>query len=193
MTELLGWVKNLAVYLIFSELLFQILPHKRYRKYLRFFSGLILVLLILSPLLSAGGLEQRLLDAMDSFSQIQSSDEMEDVMAQAEAAREQGLSGEYEAILESRVEEMVEQEGYRLASFSAELCLDPEAENFGEIYSMTAVLRQEGQEEEGGIRVEPVVIGEGKKEVEPELAGLTEELGGILGIEPEKITLSLRE
>ena len=183
MTELLGWVKNLAVYLIFSELLFQILPHKRYRKYLRFFSGLILVLLILSPLLSAGGLEQRLLDAMDSFSQIQSSDEMEDV----------GLSGEYEAILESRVEEMVEQEGYRLASFSAELCLDPEAENFGEIYSLTAVLRQEGQEEEGGIRVEPVVIGKEKKEVEPELAGLTEELGGILGIEPEKITLSLRE
>ena len=58
---------------------------------------------------------------------------------------------------------------------------------------MTAVLRQEGQEEEGGIRVEPVVIGEGKKEAEPELAGLTEELGGILGIEPEKITLSLRE
>ena len=46
------------------------------------------MLLILSPLLSAGGLEQRLLDAMDSFSQIQSSDEMEDVMAQAEAARE---------------------------------------------------------------------------------------------------------
>ena len=135
--------------------------------------------MILSPLLSAGGLEQRLLDAMDSFSQIQSSDEMEDVMAQAEAAREQGLSGEYEAILESRVEEMVEQEGYRLASFSAELCLDPEAENFGEIYSMTAVLRQEGQEEEGGIRVEPVVIGEGKKGAEPELAGLTEELGGL--------------
>ncbi|WP_434309287.1 stage III sporulation protein AF [Hominifimenecus sp. rT4P-3] len=191
MADILRWVKNLAVYLIFSELLFQILPHKRYRKYLRFFSGLILVLLILSPLLSAGGLEQRLLEAIDSFGGIQPAGEVEAALSQVEAAREQGISGEYEAILQSKVEEIVKEEGYQIASFAADINLDPEAEEFGQIDSLTAVLvRKEGERDE--IWIEPVVIGEEQRRNDNALSDLAEKLGKELGMKPEEIHLSLR-
>ncbi len=196
MAELLGWVKNLAVYLIFSELLFQLLPHKRYRKYLRFFAGLILVLLVASPLLQAGGLEQRMLEVLDSLTSTTPSGEMEEIWEQAEAARSEGLSQEYQAVLQAQVETAAAAYGYQVASCSAEIVLEEGAADFGEIRRLSAVLTRgqgasSGQEEE--IWVEPVQIGEAEASPaeEEDLSALATELAGSLGIREEQISLTV--
>lgn len=196
MAELLGWVKNLAVYLIFSELLFQLLPHKRYRKYLRFFAGLILVLLVASPLLQAGGLEQRMLEVLDSLTSTTPSGEMEEIWEQAEAARSEGLSQEYQAVLQAQVETAAAAYGYQVASCSAEIVLEEGAADFGEIRRLSAVLTRgqgasSGQEEE--IWVEPVQIGETEASPaeEEDLSALATELAGSLGIREEQISLTV--
>ncbi len=196
MAELLGWVKNLAVYLFFSELLFQLLPHKRYRKYLRFFAGLILVLLVASPLLQAGGLEQRMLEVLDSLTSTTPSGEMEEIWEQAEAARSEGLSQEYQAVLQAQVETAAAAYGYQVASCSAEIVLEEGAADFGEIRRLSAVLTRgqgasSGQEEE--IWVEPVQIGEAEASPaeEEDLSALATELAGSLGIREEQISLTV--
>ena len=196
MAELLGWVKNLAVYLIFSELLFQLLPHKRYRKYLRFFAGLILVLLVASPLLQAGGLEQRMLEVLDSLTSTTPSGEMEEIWEQAEAARSEGLSQEYQAVLQAQVETAAAAYGYQVVSCSAEIVLEEGAADFGEIRQLSAVLTRGqgasiGQEEE--IWVEPVQIGEAEASPaeEEDLSALATELAGSLGIREEQISLTV--
>ena len=196
MAELLGWVKNLAVYLIFSELLFQLLPHKRYRKYLRFFAGLILVLLVASPLLQAGGLEQRMLEVLDSLTSTTPSGEMEEIWEQAEAARSEGLSQEYQAVLQAQVETAAAAYGYQVASCSAEIVLEEGVADFGEIRRLSAVLTRgqgasSGQEEE--IWVEPVQIGEAEASPaeEEDLSALATELAGSLGIREEQISLTV--
>lgn len=195
--------------MILSELLLQILPDQRYRKYLRFFSGLILVLLVVSPLLQAGGLEQRMLEVLDSLTAIQAPAEMEEVMAQAEAARADGLAAEYQELLRTQVETIVAAHGYQVTSFSASLSLEEGAEDLGEVYQMSVVLSRMGETEAETIWVEPVQVGETAEDAEKETgevadgetdavsgqetadsAGrLQEELAERLGIPAERISL----
>ena len=55
MTELLEWVKRMIFLGIFLTILLQVLPNGTYRKYVRFFAGMVFVLTIVSPLFSILG------------------------------------------------------------------------------------------------------------------------------------------
>ena len=55
MTELLEWVKRMIFLGIFLTILLQVLPSGTYRKYVRFFVGMVFVLTIVSPLFSILG------------------------------------------------------------------------------------------------------------------------------------------
>ena len=54
-TELLEWVKRMIFLGIFLTILLQVLPNGTYRKYVRFFAGMVFVLTIVSPLFSILG------------------------------------------------------------------------------------------------------------------------------------------
>lgn len=49
------WMKNLAFYLVIVTAVLEVLPGEAYRKYVRFFAGIVLILLILTPLLQVTG------------------------------------------------------------------------------------------------------------------------------------------
>ena len=55
--ELFGWIQNIAVYLIVTSAIMHAIPGKEYEKYVRFFSGLVLILLLFTPLLKLTGKE----------------------------------------------------------------------------------------------------------------------------------------
>ena len=55
MTNLLEWVKRMIFLGIFLTILLQVLPNGTYRKYVRFFAGMVFVLTIVSPLFSILG------------------------------------------------------------------------------------------------------------------------------------------
>ena len=45
------WLQNLSYYLIFTTVIVQIIPDKEYKKYIKFFCGLVLVLMLINPLM----------------------------------------------------------------------------------------------------------------------------------------------
>ena len=49
------WMKNLAFYLVIVTAALEVLPREAYRKYVRFFAGIVLILLILTPPLQVTG------------------------------------------------------------------------------------------------------------------------------------------
>ena len=52
---LYGWLEDLSFYLILVTAVLYVLPSNSYRKYIRFFTGLILILLLLNPILNLFG------------------------------------------------------------------------------------------------------------------------------------------
>lgn len=51
------WIKNLAYYMILVSAFLHILPNEAYRKYIRLFTGMILILLLSSSILSLFGVD----------------------------------------------------------------------------------------------------------------------------------------
>lgn len=56
------WIQNLAFYLVIITAVLQILPGKNYKKYIQFFSGMVMILLMLTPVLKLTGTENTFYD-----------------------------------------------------------------------------------------------------------------------------------
>lgn len=67
LTDLFGWVRQIIYLLIFLTMVLQILPDGSYRKYVKFFAGLVFVVTLLGPVVSLfvdGDWENMLLEAV---------------------------------------------------------------------------------------------------------------------------------
>ena len=51
-----GWIRDIAFYAILMTVILHLLPEEGQKKYVRFFMGIVLMLVVLSPLLSVAGL-----------------------------------------------------------------------------------------------------------------------------------------
>ena len=60
------WIQNLAFYLVIVTAVLQIIPGKGYKKYVQFFSGMVMILLMLTPIFKLTGIENRFYDLYHS-------------------------------------------------------------------------------------------------------------------------------
>lgn len=104
MKELYQWLQDLAVYLILVSAILQALPQESYQKYIWFFSGLVLIILLMTPLL-------RLTDMEDSFrSRVQEQNMEQESASFLEEIREKQEEGKGEMTLETEEKEQIEVE-----------------------------------------------------------------------------------
>ena len=193
MDGILQWVKNIAFFLILSGLVYQILPDSRFKKYVRFFMGLVLTLMVLSPLLNLWNLENVLVQAVETFSLDRSRLELQAELENGVGEQEAGIQREYQGMILEKVTGIVAEKGYFVQDFSAELNLDPESEDVGKILMMEVILSPEDQDTV--IWIEPVVIG-APGEGEPsslELPEIRREIEAYFELEEGVLTLYLKE
>lgn len=55
--EVYEWIKSAAYYMVLITVFMQILPGEKYRKYIRFFAGVLLVIILLTPLCKLTGMK----------------------------------------------------------------------------------------------------------------------------------------
>lgn len=53
------WIRNIAYYMVLITAVMQIIPNHDYKKYIRFFTGMVLILLLMTPVLKLFGMEQQ--------------------------------------------------------------------------------------------------------------------------------------
>lgn len=53
--EINGWIQNIAVFLVVSSAVLHAVPGKDYQKYIRFFIGLILIVMLAEPIMNLAG------------------------------------------------------------------------------------------------------------------------------------------
>lgn len=52
---LYDWIRNLAFYLVVMTAMLEVVPGNAYKKYIQFFTGLVLILLVVTPVLEVTG------------------------------------------------------------------------------------------------------------------------------------------
>ena len=55
-TFIYDWIENIAFYLVILVAMMQMIPQSSYQKYIRFFAGMILILMLAGPILKLFGM-----------------------------------------------------------------------------------------------------------------------------------------
>ena len=79
--ELYEWIQDISIYLVLTAAVLYALPGAEYKKYIRFFTGMVLILMILTPVF-------RLLGTEDQVTNFYKSREYEEKISEIENATE---------------------------------------------------------------------------------------------------------
>ena len=101
--QLYEWIRSIAYFMVFSAVLTHLIPGQAYRKYIRFFTGLLLVLLLLHPVMEMLGMGEEFLSVYrgtayeEELRQIREAGAyLKNIGAESSSQEEAGLAGEEE-------------------------------------------------------------------------------------------------
>lgn len=75
------WIKNIVFYMIIVSVVLQVLPGNGYQKYIQFFSGIVLILLVFLPIIRLAGKEQTVTELYEGYLYEQKKEELEKIEA----------------------------------------------------------------------------------------------------------------
>lgn len=179
--RMLTWAKSIACYTIAVSLLMGILPEGNYKKYVKFFTGIVLSLLLLSPVMKLFSFDTRL---VDNYSKNISALWKEE---------QKKLEQQEEENLEILIEQTVASMGYSFLEIEYKKRQDGEMDGFTvwlsenrDVFDVPTVLIE---------KVEQVVINREEETQEQEtdasesILALKTVLGVLCGVEEEKIEI----
>ena len=140
MDQLFEWIRNITYYLIFITVAENLLPNKKYEKYLKFFAGMVLILLVLKPVTGGLRLDDTLAYYFESISLKKEAGELTGKISQMEQTRLERMISGYEDAVGTDLESMAETEGFYCKKTSATINRDQESEQFGHVDKISLVL-----------------------------------------------------
>lgn len=151
-----GWIKTIAACLIFMSLILRLLPEGKNVKYIRYFMGMVLVLVVLAPLGRLFRLEEAFLKLESSFELSGARSEFEDeLLMMGDLYTEEVIKG-YEEDLADQALKVLEKKGY--GEYSVQVAIDAnlDSETFGQVKQMELFPFQNAEEgnETGKIAIE---------------------------------------
>ncbi len=109
MSYIFTWVKNLVCFYLLLTVVLHLLPRQGYRKYVRFFSGMLLTILVVSPVLSLLGDEEALREKISQAEFFQDLDNHKLDTEHLETTQKEIYLREYERALEMDVSRMAQE------------------------------------------------------------------------------------
>lgn len=148
MEELYGWIRNLTGYFIFMSVLDNLLPDRKYAKYIRLFGGMVLILLVFQPLTGSLRLEDRIAHFYETLVFRYETDDLKQELLGVEKQRLSQIIEQYEEAVGEDVRQMAEDMGLRVHGCRVEISESEGADEFGTVTSIR--LEVAGETEENG-------------------------------------------
>ena len=123
MEAVYGWVKNIIYYMIFLSVVNNLLADSKYGKYIRFFSGMVLILLVVSPFTGGLHLDEQISSMFKSISFQNDTDDLKQDLWGMEERRLDQVIRKYEQAVAADVEAMARAEGFTCTGASVQLSL----------------------------------------------------------------------
>ena len=138
------WAGSILSFLILITVIRGILPSKKYEPYLRLFSGLMLILLVLQPVTGGLGLEKQIDRAFEAFAFQMDHEELNTRVLGIEKERQEQILKIYENDVAGHVTVMAGEEGIQVENAQVEINGDPESTDYGKVVSVKVKLQSGG-------------------------------------------------
>ena len=130
------WVRNIVVYMILNTIIMNLLGDKSYKKYVSIVSGMVLLLIVVTPLLKLTNLEESLDYFLKSNEYSVEASEFKNDINRMEKEQRELIFTDYKKKLKIQVTDLLSEEGYRLIGFAVTIEESPSSTNFGELLAM---------------------------------------------------------
>lgn len=138
------WAGSILSFLILITVIRGILPSKKYEPYLRLFSGLMLILLVLQPVTGGLGLEKQIDRAFEAFAFQMDHEELNTRVLGIEKERQEQILKIYEKDVAGHVTSMAGEEGIQVENAQVKINGDPESTDYGKVVSVKVKLQSGG-------------------------------------------------
>lgn len=193
-----GWIKDIVFYLILLTMVMHLLPNKQYHKYVKLFAGMLLVIIVISPM-------SQLLnwDQIFDFHYMEKSYEQEvagmaDEINQMQNIQQDEFMGQYKTKIQATIEELAQQQNLTVLSSDISIIEDEKDEKYLFPSSIHLLVKNRGKNTKiESIQISPVEIsGHQKKEektVTPESENLKKAVADFYNLEESNINISVQE
>jgi len=131
--SILSWVKQIVIFYIFSNFIIHVLPNGNYEKYIKFFIGLILIAVVISPLTGFFKLDTIFEDIYNSAISNDSISEMRMDLQYAEKTNYDSIAQPYKEEVIKNVEKIVTDNYLFPVKTTVDFDMDSESKTFGQI------------------------------------------------------------
>ncbi len=193
MGEVISYAKTVLFFLLFVNLLMQLLKGSSYERFIHPICGMVLVILIVRPVLTLFDGEERVLFAAEQKLSL--------LLAQNETEWELPETAGYEfVVLESYEDKLKEQMAGLLAEdglrvVSADFSIAAEEKEFGKIRSVTVTAERISKEGRQKIEIAPIVFERGEQSgtLSAEEIRIKDKLADFYNLEEGNIYVNIRE
>lgn len=193
MDTVLKWVCDTTVYLILITIILQVIP-KRFRKYISFFTGVLLIILVISPVTGLFNADSALADYFEIEEMRQALSDMEDMIKFTENVSEEKLIENYSEQIKNKLAELIRGYGFRIIDVKVEWNLEAGEEKYGSIKGIYIVLDE--KRTQGAVVIEPVKITIGEQQAdhytENEIKEMKKIIAGFYNLEDSHINIMIQ-
>jgi stage III sporulation protein AF len=215
MEQIFDWIRSIIYYLIFITVVANLLPNKKYEKYIRFFAGMVLILLVLKPITGGLRLDDTLAYYFESISLKKEATELTGEITKMDGQRLNKMITKYEDAVSGDLEAMAVSAGFLCSTSKAEINQDQDSKKFGHVVRVSLVLKPEeakGEEEAvpaakemepiqkvakvEGIKITPSPSkqeGTIRQEENSQVSGLRKKIAEYYGLEEEDIEIQVED
>ena len=139
------WIRNIVIFLLLIILVDQLLPNAQYKKYVKVSFGMILILLVFSPVLNFLKLD----NPMEYYYELENfklagKDSGFDIDS-IEESRSQVVVQQYKTALGQQISQIVENEGGLVEDIEIQVEEDEASQNYGNVLSIQLDIRSEDE------------------------------------------------
>ncbi len=205
MEELYTWIRNIVVYMIMNTIVMNLLGNKSYKKYISIVSGMILVLIVITPILRLVKLDQSLDYFFDSKNFVVDTSEFQSELKGVEKEQQEAVFTEFENEIKEQVKGLLQKKNISLESMDVIFNTDSKSEGFGSIEAMkiNAVAKEKQESSDKNrlnideIKIAQIAIGEEDKTSEKKVPSpmeitIKKELADFYNIEQGNINISIQ-
>lgn len=193
MDSVVSYAKTVLFFLLFVNLVIQLLQGSSYERFIRPVCGMILIILVIRPMLRLFGEDERVLFAAEQkLSLLLTKNDM--AMAEPEEDSYTFVVLEqYEAELTRQLEEVLQKEG--LEVISADFSISAEEKEFGVIRGIAVTAGERQAERESNIYIAPIVFerNQAMATMSAREIGIRDKLSDFYRLEKDNIYVSIKE